>query len=156
MARTRPALVRVSRRASLIGRAPSAGSAHGLEALDAGLEHLVAGTCPPVGGGKDLHLLWTAVAGRLDPAADPREIDDAVTHHAAIEQEVARRHQPVADMMGQDSIAGARDLALEVGIPPYVIGVDGDADAVTDLVADVEGLRERVHARAVRGVHGMQ
>src|SRR5262245_39593522 len=103
MARTRPALVRVSRRASLMGRAPSAWSAHGLEALDACPQHLVAGTRPPVGGGKDLDLLRTAIAGRFDPAADARKIDDAVSHHAAVEEEVAGRHQPVADVVGQDA-----------------------------------------------------
>ena len=52
--------------------------------------------------------------------------------------------------------AGARDLAREIGIPPDVIGVDGDADAVAELVAEIVRLRERVHAGAVGGIHGMQ
>ena len=52
--------------------------------------------------------------------------------------------------------AGARDLAREVGIPPDVIDVDRDADAFAQLVAEVVGLRERVHAGAVGGEHRMQ
>ncbi len=52
--------------------------------------------------------------------------------------------------------AGARDLPLQVGIPPDVIGVDGDAGALAQLVAEVVGVRERVHAGAVGGEHRMQ
>src|SRR5215510_3189019 len=100
MASTRPALVSVSRKASVMDRSSSAkASAHAIVALDAGRQHLVARPRPPVGGGKDLDLLRPAIARRLDPAADAAEIDDAVAHHAAIEQEIARRHQPVADVM---------------------------------------------------------
>ena len=59
-------------------------------------------------------------------------------------------------MVGEDLFSGARDLALKIGVPPDVIGVDRDADAVAQFVAEVVRLRERVHAGAVGGVHGMQ
>jgi len=37
-----------------------------------------------------------------------------------------------------------------------VIGVDGDADAFAQFVAEIAGLRERIHAGAVGGEHRMQ
>src|SRR4051812_45544713 len=87
-------------------------SAHSVVSVDAGLEHLVAGARPPVGGREDLDLLRAFVTGLLDRAADAGEIDDAVAHLAAVEQEIARRHQPVADVVRQDAVAGPRDLRL--------------------------------------------
>src|SRR5262245_7712723 len=131
-------------------------SAHRVEAFDAGGEHVVARARPPVGGGEDLDLLGAAIAGRLDPATDAAEIDDAVAHHAAVEQEVACRHQPVADVIGEDSVARPRDLPFEIRVPPDVIGVDRHADAVAQRVAEVESVRQRVHAGAVGRVHRMQ
>ena len=65
------------------------------------------------------------------------QVDDAVAHHAAVEQQVARRHQPVADVIGEDALAGARDLRGQVRVPPDVIDVDRDADAVAELVAEI-------------------
>ena len=53
---------------------------------DAGVQHLGGFAPPPVARGKDLDL---AVAGEtlgLDPAANPRDIDDTITHHAAVFQ----------------------------------------------------------------------
>ena len=44
----------------------------------------------------------------------------------------------------------------EIGIPPDVIGIDRDADALAQLVAEIVGVRERVHAGAVGGEHRMQ
>ena len=52
---------------------------------------------------EDLDLLRAVIAGRLDRRADAFEVDDAVAHHAAIEQQVARRHQPVADVVREDA-----------------------------------------------------
>ena len=45
-------------------------------------------------------------------------------------------------MVGQNLRARARDLAREVGVPPDVVGVDRDADAFAQLVAEVVGLRD--------------
>ena len=40
-----------------------------------------------------------------------RQVDHAVAHHAAVVQQVAGRHQPVADVVGEHALAaGARDL----------------------------------------------
>ena len=46
--------------------------------------------------------------------------------------------------------------APDLRIPPGVIDVDGDADARAKRVAQIERLLERVHARAIAGVHRMQ
>ena len=51
-----------------------------------------------------------AIAGRLHHRADGAQIDHAVAHHAAVEQEIGGRNQPVVDVVGEDAAAGARDL----------------------------------------------
>ncbi len=73
---------------------------------------------------------------------DAFQVDDAVAHHAAVEQHVAGRHQPVADVMGEDALlrAGARDLRGQIGVPPQVINVDGYSGARAKARAHVEGL----------------
>src|SRR5216684_8492696 len=87
--------------------------AHAAVALDAGREHLLGRAPPPILGREDLDLAEPGIAGGLDPAADAAQIDDAVAHHAAVVEQVARRHQPVADMEGEEAAgrAGAGDLA---------------------------------------------
>src|SRR5712671_8086839 len=107
---------------------------HGPETLHRDREHLVAGAAPPALG-KNLDLLDAAIAGSLDHAADGGKIDDAVAHHAAVVEHVTGRHQPVADMVADDALAGARDLARQVRVPPDVIGVDRDAETLAQLVA---------------------
>src|SRR5688572_17907115 len=63
----------------------------------AGLQHFVGVAFPPVELREDLHLLESGVPGRLHPAPDARQIDHAVAHHPSVVEEIARRHQPVAD-----------------------------------------------------------
>ena len=73
-----------------------------------------------------------AVARGLHPRPDEREVDHAVAHHAAIEQQVGGRHQPVAEVKRHQASgvpARALDLALEIRVPPDVIDVDRDAEA---------------------------
>src|ERR687896_474596 len=90
---------------------------------------LVRVVLPPVAR-EDLDLDRAVVAGRLDLAADAPDVDHAIAHHAAIEQQVPGRHQPVADVEGEDATggAGAADLRFEARVPPQVIDVDGDPD----------------------------
>src|SRR5580704_19138555 len=104
-------------------------SADAAVALDAGGEDLLGRALPPSLGREDLDLAEAGIAGGLDPAAQAAQIDDAVAHHAAVVEQVARRHQPVADMEGENAArpAGAGDLALERRVPPHVIDVDGNA-----------------------------
>src|SRR4051794_19038864 len=115
-----------------------------METFDAGGKNLIARLFPPIFGGEDLDLLRPPVARGLDGGANPRQIDDAVAHHAAVEEEVAGRHEPIADVMGEDTPGGARagDLVHQLRIPPDVVDVDGDADSVAEQVADVECLFE--------------
>src|SRR5436190_21623623 len=113
-------------------------------ALDASAQHLVRVAPPPVELGEDLHFLEAGVAGALGPAADARQVDDAVAHHAAVVEEIARRHEPVADVIGEHPLlSGARDLLLELRVPPDVIDVERHAEAIAQLLADIERLLER-------------
>src|SRR5690606_16009902 len=96
---------------------------NGSMSLDTGIQDLAARPSPPVLG-EDLDLAGARIAGGFHFAAYGLELDDAVTHHAAIIHEVARRRQPVAHMVGQQAIgARAPDLAEELGVPPHVIDV---------------------------------
>src|SRR5215831_19796372 len=108
---------------------PSCWSAshHGLMPLDADAQNLVGVALPPIVGGEDLDLAVAAVAGALHHGADRAQIDHAVAHHAAVEQQIGGGHEPIVDVVGEDVFAGARDLPFEVRIPPDVIGVDGNA-----------------------------
>src|SRR5262249_50294566 len=125
-----------------------AASHHRLVAFDADTQDLVGIALPPVVGGEDFDLAVAAIAGRLHHGGDGAQVDHAAAHHAAVEQEVGGGHQPVVDVVGENFFSGARDLALEIGVPPDVIGVDRDAGAVAQFVAEVVRLRERVHAGA--------
>ena len=71
------------------------------------------------------------------------QIDDAVARHAAVEQQILGRHQPVADVIGEDALARARDLARQVRVPPHVIDVDREAQSRRRA-----GRRDRWHGRA--------
>ncbi len=42
------------------------------------------------------------------------------------------------------------------GVPPHMIGVERDAEAVAKLVTEIGGVRQRIHAGAVGGIHRMQ
>src|SRR5450759_4643405 len=97
-------------------------SAKTLVALAAGGEHLVRVAPPPVAGGENLHFVEAAVAGGLDPGADEGNVDYAIAHHAAIEQQIGGRHQPVADMKSEQAlVAGALDFSLQPRIPPDMV-----------------------------------
>src|SRR5450830_532752 len=76
-------------------------SAKPLVALAAGGEDLFGIAPPPVVGGENLHFVKAAVAGDLDPGTDEGNVDYAIAHHAAVEQQVGGRHQPIADMESQ-------------------------------------------------------
>ena len=73
-------------------------------------QHFIRIAPPPVELGEDLHLVKPGVAGAFDPRADARQVDHAIAHHAAVVEEIACRHQPVADVVGQDPLSGARYL----------------------------------------------
>ena len=98
----------------------------------------------------------TAVTGVLDHGAQPAQVDDAVARHAAIEDEVAGGHEPVADVVSQDAPAATHDLPRQIGVPPQMIDVNCDADAVAQLVAEVVGVGQRIHAGAIGRGHGVK
>src|SRR5450631_3673156 len=128
--------------------------------FDAPLQHLVHGPLPPLAG-KDLNLGIAGEALRLDRGAKRSDVDYAIAHHAAIVEDIFGRHQPVADMERQQTIAaGARDLAQQLRVPPDVIDVERDAEHAGALrieaVADIERLFRCVDAGAVGGVGRMQ
>ena len=135
---------------------------HRLQPLGAHTQRLGRRALPPVVLGEDLHFDRAGVAGLLHPAADARKVHHAVAHHAAIQQQVASRHEPVADVEREQTRlpAGACDLGLEGGVPPHVVDVHGNADRAAAARiqggADVERLLQRRQAGAIGAVHGMQ
>src|ERR1700677_3742962 len=91
-------------------------------------QYLVGVAAPPVLLRHDLDADRPAVAGLLDQAADAGDVDRAVAHHAAVEHEVAGRHQPVADVERGDAAGGGGDARLQVRVPPDVIDVECECD----------------------------
>src|SRR6516165_3664264 len=85
--------------------------------LDADAQNLVRLALPP-GMRKDLHVAVAAVPGGFHHGTDAAQIDDPVTRHAAIEHEIAGRHEPVAHMIGKNPLSAARDLPRQIRIPP--------------------------------------
>src|SRR5262249_43699239 len=82
---------------------------------DTGAQDFVGVALPPGLGGKNFHLAMAAVAGRLPRGADCAQIDDAVAHHAAVEQEIGGWHEPVVDVVRENFSGGACDLLMELG-----------------------------------------
>ena len=76
-------------------------------ALDAGRQYMIHRLAPPVMG-KNFDFGIARKAFYLDSFAYRFNIDDAVSHHAAIIEHVGGRHQPVADMKGQQPVCGRR------------------------------------------------
>src|SRR5450759_5243297 len=56
---------------------------HAAMALDAGIEHLIARSVPPVEFRKNLDLAKALVAGLLHPVPDLLEFNHTISHHAA-------------------------------------------------------------------------
>src|SRR5215469_2586736 len=63
-------------------------SAHGAVTFDAGSQHLVDRAPPPIALGENLDLDRAVISHRLDETADVRNVDDAVAHHAAIQEKI--------------------------------------------------------------------
>src|SRR5581483_3602121 len=85
---------------------------------DARIEHVIRRARPPAVR-EDFDLDGPGVARRLHECPNLAQLDDAVAHHAAIVEEVAGRHEPVADVVGEQALApGTRDLGCELGVPP--------------------------------------
>src|ERR1044071_8444258 len=76
---------------------------HRLVPLQADAQHLARLALPPVLRRENLDVDQPVIAGRFDHAAQARKIDDAIARHAAVEQRVPGRHQPVADVIGEDA-----------------------------------------------------
>src|SRR6267378_1203404 len=127
-----------------------------LIALLAHAQDLVWVALPPVELGEDLDLVKARVARAFDPGADARQVDHAVPHHAAVVEQIARRHQPVADVVGEDALAGSLDLLLQLRIPPDVVDVHRGANSIPEQFAKIQSLFQRIDARALGRLHGMQ
>ena len=71
------------------------------------------------------------IADTLHQSANTADIDDAIAGHAAIQQQIIRRHQPVTDMKRQNAFfAGTGDFGGEVRIPPDVINIQRDPQPI--------------------------
>ena len=133
---------------------------HRLVADAAQTQHLIGRVLPPFLG-EDLHFVQAAIAGRLDPTAQPWKINHAIAHHAAIEQEIGGWDEPIANMKRENSpLAGALDLRLALRVPPHMVRIDRDADGAAltaiELVAQIKRLAQRIHAGAIGALHRMQ
>src|SRR6202165_2796702 len=92
--------------------------------VDAGAQDLDRVALPPIVHRKNLHFVRAAIAGRFHPRSDQRQIDDAVPHHAPVEQQVAGGDEPVAKMEGEKAlVARALNLILELRMPSPLIAV---------------------------------
>src|SRR5438067_5141451 len=65
-------------------------------------KNLIGVALPPIELREDLDFVEPRIARGFDPRSYPGQIDDAVAHHAAVAHQVAGRHQPVADVVGED------------------------------------------------------
>jgi hypothetical protein len=124
--------------------------------FDTDPEHFVERPLPPIIR-EDLDLGIAGITLRLDRAPQRSDVDDSVAHHTAVVEDVLGRHQPVADVEGQDAVAArARDLVHHLRIPPDVIDVERDTDAARTPrikpIADIECLLDCVHAGAVAAI----
>src|SRR5688572_15914627 len=74
------------------------------KSLDTGAQNFVAWPGPPVAR-KNLDFAVTVVTGSLDPASDTTDVDNAIAHHAAVIEQIARRHEPVANVKSDQTRA---------------------------------------------------
>lgn len=113
----------------------------------------------PAFGGEDFDFVVAGEARGFDAVADVFEGDAAFAHEAAVVEEVAGVGAPVADVEGEEGflLGGELDFFFEVGVPPGVVDVEGDAEEGGAVVlADGAGLGEGVDGGAVGGVHGVE
>ena len=113
----------------------------------------------PAFGGEDFYFVVAGEAGGFDAVADVFEGDAAFAHEATVVEEVAGVGAPVGDVEGEEGflLGGELDFFFEVGVPPGVVDVEGDAEPRGAVVfADVAGLGEGVDGGAVGGVHGVE
>src|SRR5262249_26814804 len=74
------------------------------EPLNTSAKHFFAGPLPPVGCGEYFHLDVSAITGVLHHRTDAVEINDTITHHAAVEQQIAGGDQPITDVIRQNAV----------------------------------------------------
>src|SRR5437588_12109774 len=103
---------------------PSYGSHRRPVPRDAGTEHVVHRPVPPPIR-ENLYFRIAAKSLRLNRRANRTDVDHAIAHHAAVVEDVFGRHQPVADVEGEQALlAGAGDLRHQLRIPPDMIDVE--------------------------------
>lgn len=113
----------------------------------------------PVFFGEDFDFVESGEAGFFDHAADGADVDAAVAHEGAVREEVSGYDAPVADVEAGEITAFAEffDFLFEVGVPPDVVDIDGNAyGGMVELFADVPRFGDAVDAGLVGGVHGVE
>ena len=91
------------------------------------LEHLITGLIPD-GLIENLDFDWTAVTSSIHGATQAAQFDHAIAHHAAPEERIGNRHDPIVNMETPDSFSGSSDLRFHIRVPPDVIRIDHHAD----------------------------
>jgi len=113
----------------------------------------------PIFAREDFHFCEAVEAGVFDELENARCCIDAFSRKAAVEERVVEVWFEFADMEGEEMVVfgAGNDFGFEVGFPPDVEGIDGDADkGVIDALAEDIGIAEGGYCRAVCGVHGMK
>src|SRR5579864_7308947 len=101
--------------------------------LDACAQHLVHGLHPPVFG-KNLDFRIADKPYGLYRTAERFDVDRAISHHAAIVENVLGWHQPVADVKRQQAIpARAGNLQRQLRVPPDMIDVECNAERAASI-----------------------
>src|SRR5471032_2910049 len=97
-------------------------SADGLQTFGADGEYFIRLATPPVLRRKDFSFHEAFVPRALDFRPHRGQIDDAIAHHAPVEQHVLRLIHPIAHVVRQNALLlpGRGDRCRKFGIPPAV------------------------------------
>jgi len=118
---------------------------------------LIRVTTPPVSRGKDFHFVESFKSARLHNRSDPRNIDDAVTHHSPVEREISCRDEPVGKVERQKPcLSRSLNLGIKAGIPPDVIYVNGNPEAFPKLITEIVRFTKCANAGTIRAIHRME
>lgn len=136
--------------------------------VDASLQNVCTRPLPPIQFGKYVDFAITIVASLFDASSNFSELDDAVAHHPSVVQQVSGGRQAVTNVIGHPSLlARPVNLILQPGIPPHVIAILRDTHCSGEGLrlplplriqgfTDIQGMLERVDARAICRLHRMQ
>src|ERR1700756_301623 len=106
---------------------------------------------------EDFNFDQAVVSRSIDRRNQLAELDTPVSHQASAVQKIGRRYEPVAHVKCKDAAAGSINLAVNIWIPPHMVGINDDADCVRwEIVGQHSGLFQGGNDGSVGGEHWMQ